>query len=292
MPILTGLVSALLLAGNTLFWTLPLVALTLIKLATPRPWQPAVLKALNAVALNWIGFNLWWMRHWLKPTLDARLPAGLTPDQWWLIIANHRSWTDIFMLLTVFHRRVPMPRFFLKASLFWIPVVGLAFWALEFPFMRRYSRKQMAHNPRLADIDRRATERMCRRARHHPITLFNFVEGTRFTPAKRDASHSPYRHLLRPKAGGVAQVVRLLGDRLDGIIDVTLYYASPAPSFWRFLCGQEGPITLCARRLAIPAWMPRAPYHDDPQQKARFHAWINALWQEKDDWLDEAERRG
>ncbi|WP_311943932.1 acyltransferase [Halomonas piscis] len=291
MPMITGLVSVLLLIANTLFWALPLIALTLVKLAAPRRWQPAVLDGLNAIALNWIGFNLWWMRHWLRPTLKARVPEGLSPDKWWLVIANHRSWTDIFMLLAVLHRRVPMPRFFLKTQLIWIPVVGLAFWALEFPFMRRYTREQMAHNPRLAEIDRRATERMCRRARHRPITIFNFVEGTRFTPAKRDASASPYRHLLRPRAGGVAQVLSLLGDRLDGMIDVTLHYADPDPSFWRFLCGREGPITLSARRLDIPAWMHRAPYHDDPQQKERFHSWINALWQDKDRWLDAAERR-
>ncbi|WP_075879287.1 acyltransferase [Vreelandella massiliensis] len=287
MPIVKGVVSCLLLTINTLFWGVPLITLTLLKLLMPtQALKNVMLKGLNAVALHWIDVNLWWMRHWLKPPLTAEVPKGLSPNQWWLVISNHRSWTDIFMLFMALHRRIPMPRFFLKTQLIWIPIVGLAFWALEFPFMRRYSREQMEKNPKLADIDRRATERMCRRARHHPIAIFNFVEGTRFTPAKRDAQQSPYRHLLRPKAGGVAQVLNLLGDQLDGILDITISYANPNPTFWGFLCGQEAPITLTARRLEVPVWMLDTHYHAQPQHKERFHAWINALWQEKEALLD------
>lgn len=170
MPILKGVISVTLLTLNTLFWGIPLIALTLVKLVTPsgRPRQ-TVLQGLNRVALNWIGVNLWWMRRWLKPQLNASLPNHLHPDQWWLVISNHRSWTDIFMLLMVLHRRIPMPRFFVKRQLLWIPVVGLAFWALEFPVMRRITREQVAQNPTLATLDQKATERMCARARQTPL---------------------------------------------------------------------------------------------------------------------------
>lgn len=287
MSILTGIASIILLVFNTLFWGVPLILLTVIKLLVPgRPLQRKVLNGLNAIALNWIGFNLWWMRHLLRPDLDASLPEGLSTHDWWLVISNHRSWTDIFMLLMVLHRKIPMPRFFLKQQLIWIPVVGLAWWALEFPFMRRYSREKLARNPRLAQRDRQATERMCQRAREAPITIFNFVEGTRFTPAKRDQQQSPYRHLLRPKAGGTAQVLSLLGNRLGGIIDVTLDYANPTPSFWGFLCGKERKITLHAQRLEVPEWMLDGNYHQDPDYKERFHSWLNELWQAKDAALD------
>lgn len=289
---LTGIVSLLLLALNTLFWGVPLIVLTLLKLIAPsRPLQRRLLNGLNAIALNWIGFNLWWMRHLLRPDLHAVIPAGLSRNSWWLVISNHRSWTDIFMLLMVLHRRIPMPRFFLKQQLIWVPVVGLAWWALEFPFVRRYSREQLARSPHLADRDRKATERMCRRAREAPITIFNFVEGTRFTRVKHDRQQSPFRHLLRPKAGGTAQVLSLLGDRLSGIIDVTLDYARPEPSFWDFLCGREGSIYLRARRLEVPAWMLDGNYHQDPDYKERFHTWLNELWQAKDAALDAQQRR-
>lgn len=287
MSTLKGIVSVLLLIFSTLFWGVPLVLLTALKLITPgRRLRRTVLHGLNGVALNWIGFNLWWMRHWLKPQVSMNLPEGLARDQWWLVLSNHRSWTDIFMLLMGLHRRIPMPRFFLKQQLIWVPIVGLAWWALEYPFMRRYTKRQLARKPQLARIDREATERMCERAREMPIAIFNFVEGTRFTPAKRDLQNSPFRHLLRPKAGGIAQVLNLLGDRLSGILDFTLRYQNPNPTFWGFLCGREGPISVEARRLDVPAWMQEGSYYDDPHYKERFHSWLNALWQEKDEALD------
>lgn len=286
MPILKGIVSVLLLVISTLFWGVPLILLTLAKVIAPgRHRKEWLLNHLCAVAQNWIGLNLWWMRRWLKPNLTLNIPNTLSTEQWWLVVSNHRSWTDIFILFMALHRRIPLPRFFLKHQLIWIPIVGLAFWALEFPFMRRFSREQIAKNPKLATIDRESTERICRQARNAPITILNFVEGTRFTVAKREAQQSPFQHLLRPKAGGIAQVISLLGDQLDGILDVTISYQNPSPTFWGFLCGKEAPITLEARQLAVPEWMLNANYHQEPQHKERFHAWINSLWQEKDTLL-------
>ncbi|WP_404474930.1 acyltransferase [Vreelandella venusta] len=286
MPILKGVVSVLLLVISTLFWGVPLILLTLAKVIAPgRHRKEWLLNHLCAVAQNWIGLNLWWMRRWLKPNLTLNIPNTLSTEQWWLVVSNHRSWTDIFILFMALHRRIPLPRFFLKHQLIWIPIVGLAFWALEFPFMRRFSREQIAKNPKLATIDRESTERICRQARNAPITILNFVEGTRFTVAKREAQQSPFQHLLRPKAGGIAQVISLLGDQLDGILDVTISYQNPSPTFWGFLCGKEAPITLEARQLAVPEWMLNANYHQEPQHKERFHAWINSLWQEKDTLL-------
>ncbi|SHE90328.1 1-acyl-sn-glycerol-3-phosphate acyltransferase [Modicisalibacter ilicicola DSM 19980] len=283
MSTLKGLVSMLLLVLSTLFWAVPLYVLALLKLITPtRQLRLHLLAGLNQIALAWIGTNLWWMKRWLKPRLDIHLPEGLSPHQWWLVIVNHRSWTDIFMLQLALHRRIPMPRFFLKRELIWVPVIGLAWWALEFPFMRRYKRDRLARDPHLAQRDRQATQRLCEHARQMPMAIYNFVEGTRFTPDKHKAQASPYRHLLKPKAGGTAQVVGLLGKRLNGILDVTLAYTRDNPSFWDFLCGREGPAILYAQRLDLPHWMPNGDYHQDPQYKERFQTWLNALWQEKD----------
>ncbi|PRY71314.1 acyltransferase [Halomonas ventosae] len=287
MSTLRGLVSILLLTLTTLAWGVPLILLTLVKLVTPgRRLRRRVLTALNRVALNWVGSNLWWMRRWLRPRLEMALPEGLSRDQWWLVLSNHRSWTDIFLLFFALHRRIPMPHFFVKRQLIWIPIVGLAFWAMEFPMLRRLTREQRERNPQLARRDREATERMCRHARERPIAIYNFVEGTRFTTAKQAAQDAPYRHLLRPRAGGIAQVVSLLGNRLGGILDVTLHYENPDPSFWGFLCGREGRVRLEARRLAVPPWMLEGDYHDDTDYKERFQSWLNALWQDKDRRLD------
>ncbi|NOG32750.1 acyltransferase [Halomonas sp. TBZ9] len=287
MPIIKGVTSLLLICVITLILGIPLLILTLLKLLAPtQKMRNLLLQTMNEITLHWIGANLWWMRQWLKTPLTVEIPDDLSDNQWWLIISNHRSWTDIFMLFMALHRRIPMPRFFIKRALLWIPIIGQAFWALEFPVMRRYSRQQLAKNPKLAEIDRRATQRMCERAKDYPISIVIYVEGTRFTPVKREHQQSPYQHLLRPKAGGIAQVLNLMGDQLSGILDVTISYTNPSPTFWGFLCGTEQPVTLTARRLAVPKWMLDTQYHAQSQDKERFHQWINALWQEKDALLD------
>ena len=286
MSTLRGIVSLLLLTLTTLLWGLPLLLMTVVKLITlGHRLRLAVLRVLNAIALNWIGLNLWWMRRWLKPRLEIELPEGLSRQHGWLVLSNHRSWTDIFVLFFALHRRIPMPRFFLKRQLIWIPIVGLAWWALEFPFMRRMTAAERARHPHLARRDQQATERMCQRAREMPIAIFNFVEGTRFTPAKHAAQDSPYRHLLKPRAGGVAQVLNLLGDQLAGILDVTLHYDNPRPTFWGYLCGREERIVMHTRLLPVEEWMPGGNYQDNASDKERFHTWINALWHQKDDRL-------
>ncbi|WP_342594499.1 acyltransferase [Salinicola lusitanus] len=282
MSTLKGCVSVLLLVLNTLFWGMPLVALTILKLVTPtRRWRLGVLGGLHWIALAWVKTNNVWIRRWIRPTIHADLPDSLSPRRWWLVMANHQSWTDIIALLYVLTGRLSMPKFFLKRELILVPIVGLAWWALEFPFMRRYTREKLARNPKLAERDRQATRRMCDHAREMPMTIYNFVEGTRCTPEKQRLQESPYRHLLRPKAGGVAQVIGLLGPRLDGIIDVTLHYRRGTPNFWDFLCGREADVAIVARCLDRPQWMLDGGY-DDAQYKERFYTWLNALWQEKD----------
>ncbi|WP_317450676.1 acyltransferase [Phytohalomonas tamaricis] len=273
----------MLLVLNTLFWCVPLYILAIIKLLMPtHRLRLGVLKGLNRIALAWIATNNWWIRHWLKPRFDIHLPDDLSPDAWWLILVNHRSWTDIFILQFALYGHTPMPRFFLKRQLIWIPVIGFAWWALEFPFMRRYSREHLARDPGLAQRDLETTRRMCESAQELPMAIYNFAEGTRFTSAKHSAQQSPYNHLLKPKAGGSAQVIHLLGARLAGIIDITLDYRQSSTSFWAFLCGRSDDISLYARRLDIPDWMIGGDYSSDMMYKERFQAWLNALWHDKD----------
>lgn len=281
-----GVVSLTLLILNTLFWCVPLYALALLKLFMPtRRLRLKVLKGLNRTALGWIAVNNWWIRHWLRPRFDIRLPDDLSPHTWWLVLANHRSWTDIFVLQYALYGHTPMPRFFLKRQLLWVPVIGLAWWALEFPFMRRYSRERLAKDPSLAQRDLETTRKMCESAQELPMAIYNFAEGTRFSKTKHERQQSPYNQLLRPKAGGSAQVIRLLGDRLAGIIDVTLDYRRSPTGFWAFLCGRSNDIALHARRLDIPDWMIDGDYSGDMMYKERFQAWLNALWHDKDRFL-------
>jgi hypothetical protein len=114
----------------------------------------------------------------------------------------------------------------------------------------------------------------------------NFVEGTRFTPAKAAASHSPYRHLLPPRAGGVAFVLSAMGQMLHSIVDVTIAYREPRPSLWDLCCGRLDTVRVHVQERPIERWTIEGDYAEDPAFRARFKGWLAELWSEKDRRLD------
>ena len=119
---------------------------------------------------------------------------GLARHEWYLMTSNHQSWADILVLQKVTNRRVPSLKFFLKQELIWVPLLGLAWWALDFPFMKRYSRAQLEKRPELKGKDMETTRKACEKYAHYPVSVMNFFEGTRFTEEKHRQQNSPYRH--------------------------------------------------------------------------------------------------
>lgn len=83
------------------------------------------------------------------------------------------------VLCCVFKDRIPMPKFFLKQQLLYVPFIGMACWALDMPFMRRYSREYLLRHPHKRGQDLATTRRSCEKFRAVPTTVVNYVEGTR-----------------------------------------------------------------------------------------------------------------
>ena len=274
----------LLIALNTLLHCLPLFAVALFKALLPLA---AVRRACNplltGLAESWIGVNSAMMGAFTRTRFQADMPATLERDGHYLVLANHQSWVDILVLQKVFNRRIPLLRFFLKRSLFWVPVLGLAWWALDFPFMGRYSRKQIARNPELGRRDMEATRRACARFRDIPVAVMNFVEGTRFTRAKHDGPGSPFRHLLKPKSGGVAFVLDAMGQGLHALLDVTIVYPGGIPSMLDLMADRVPEVKVLVRERPIPAELVAGDYQGDRAFRARFQQWMNGMWQQKDE---------
>lgn len=272
---------------NVFAWGLPLLLLALVKLLAPlRAWRVTLGRALNELAEGWIGTNKVILAMTRAMDLEVRGVEGLERQEWYLMISNHRSWVDILVLQSVFNRRIPFLKFFIKQQLRWVPVLGLAWWALDMPFMRRHSGVYLKEHPEAHGRDLEATRRACRKFRRVPTTVINFVEGTRFTAAKRSQRGSQYRNLLPPRAGGIAFVLAAMGDMLHAALDVTIAYAGPAPSLWDLCCGRLEGAIVHVRRRPIEPWMIAGDYSGDPDFRARFQAALGALWAEKDDLLD------
>jgi 1-acyl-sn-glycerol-3-phosphate acyltransferase len=282
-----GVTTISLMTVNVMGWCVVLFLVALVKFLLP---VPAVRRRLNrvmtALAEGWIGTNNALFRAMGVLPLDVRGLEGLSIREWYLVVSNHRSWVDILVLQAVFNRRIPFLKFFLKQQLIWVPMLGLAWWALDFPFMKRYSSAHLAKHPEDRGKDLEATREACRKFREIPTSVMNFVEGTRFTPQKHAASGSPYRHLLSPRAGGAAFVLAAMGGMLHSLLDVTIAYTSGTPSLWDLCCGRVDRVVVDVQRRPIDDWMAAGDYSNDPAFRERFQAWLGALWSEKDARLD------
>ena len=279
MQALKGVVASVALGLNVVLVFAAMVPFALLKLLVPaRAMRRLCDRVLNALAGRWVAFNGIILAAVGRTRWDVQGVEGLNPRGWYLVSANHQTWTDILVLQKVFHGHVPFLKFFLKAELIWVPVIGLAWWALDFPFMKRGRKGGRS--------DLETTRRACEKFKLIPTSVINFVEGTRFTPAKHALQASPYRHLLKPKAGGMAVALATMGEDFDALLDVTIAYPKGVPTFWDLLCGRMREVVVVVQAREIPAAL--VPQAGRPiAERGAVQQWLAQLWDDKDRLLDQ-----
>lgn len=283
-----GILAAISLLIHTLTLGIFLYLLIIIRLILPlQAVRNAIQPAIAEVARLWVGGILWWMNHLQRIKWDIDCPIELNPEGWYLITANHQSWADIFVLFQVFHRKTPLLKFFIKKEMAKVPVVGQAWWALDFPFMQRHSKAYLEKHPEKAGQDLEATRKACEKFSQSPTSVMNFLEGTRFTKAKHQQQRSPYKHLLKPKAGGIAFTIQALGNRFTALTNITIVYPKGAPSFWDLMCGGLKEVVLRIEEQPIPGHFTQGDYQHDAQFRKEVQQWVGAMWQAKDSLIDE-----
>lgn len=281
-PLLAAIAFTLLLA-NILFWVPLLLVFAVARLLLPFRGARLVIDPITLwIAENWISCNKGWMNLTQATVWDVQGLQGLDRHSWYLVNSNHQSWVDIFVLQYLFNRRIPLLKFFLKQELIWVPIMGLAWWALDFPFMRRHSEDYLQKHPEMRQQDQETTRKACAKFALIPTSVMNFLEGTRFTAAKHAKQQSPYRHLLKPKAGGIALALDALGAKFRSVLDVTIVYPDGTPTFMSFLCGKTRRVVVRIRTVPVPQALLEGNYGQDPQFRKAFADWVAQLWQEKD----------
>ncbi len=268
------LFSGVVLFVNTLLLCLAMVPVALVKVALPaQAVRRACDKILMGIAAVWMDINSFWLSAVNHSEWHIRGADGLNRDGWYLVASNHQTWVDILVLQRVFNRRIPMLKFFAKKELLYVPVIGFAWWALDFPFMQRKGSSS-------ARTDLEAGRKACAKFRLVPTSVISFVEGTRFTPAKHAQQNAPYQHLLKPKVGGIGMALETLGDAFTGFLDVTIVYPQGTPTFKDAMAGRLGDVVVQAHLRAIPHAVLPAP--GEPAPRAPIQAWVNGLWEAKD----------
>lgn len=286
MSVVRGVTVVTLLSANLAFWGSIVLIVALPKFALPQgAVRRRLILLLARLAERWSAANNRIVDAFLPVEWDIdSMAAGKMVDRQghYLVIANHVSWADIFVVLRALHGRVAFLRFFLKQELMWMPIVGQAAAALEFPFMKRYTADYLARRPEKRGADLVTTRRACERYRSIPVAILNFLEGTRFTYQKHADQESPYRYLLRPHTGGAAFVVSSLGDQLDGVIDVTIAYPGHVITVWDFVSGRVPRVHVRVRCLEIPPVFFQEVITEPGAARQQFKEWVGNVWREKD----------
>ncbi len=283
MLFLKGVMTGLVLILNTVVLVTLLLIFALFKLLIPvKNIRISLSKVLVGIAELWIQVNskchAFIHGHKIKV---ASMPA-LSMNEWYLVVANHQSTADIPIIQTVFNKKIPFLKFFLKQQLIWVPFLGLAWWALDFPFMRRYSKEQLLKNPALIGKDMEQTKKSCEKFLDHPTSVINFIEGTRFTPQKHKKQQSPFNYLLKPKAGGIGFVMGSMGQCIKHMLLVTVAYKGRVPSTWQYLSGQFTYAEVNCEKIVIPDALLNKNYQTDENFKTELFNWSQQLWYKQD----------
>ena len=286
-----GLTVGTVITGSTFFHGPPVLALGLTKLFKQ---SSKVDEANIQITNSWLSVNNWLIDHVLPNTrwdisIDENLQLSMQGR--YLMTCNHQSWVDTTVNQYFGLTRMPLTRFFTKWELIFIPFVGQAFKILGFPMMKRHSKAQIAKKPELKDRDMEEARKACQQLLTQPFTLLNYLEGTRFSQEKHDQQQSPYQHLLKPKAGGLALALNILGDQIDALVDMTIVYPDGVPGYSEFWLGEVPRIAVNLRKIHIPDWILGGNYEDDAEYRERFQQWVHELWLEKDQLIESMQQK-
>ena len=280
-----GTVCFLILLTNTLLLATLMIPLGVIKFLIPiKSLRISFTKMIINIGEIWISVNSVWVLKILNPNIQIQGFESLNKNEWYLTTSNHQSWADIFMVQMLTNRKIPMLKFFMKHVLIYVPVIGICWWALDMPFLKRYTKEQIKKNPALKGRDFKEMRKSLNHYSLHPVSVFSYAEGTRFTQKKHEAQDSPYTNLLKPKEGGMALALSVIPS-IKFLIDITIIDESPKRSFWDYLCGRLKNIKIFVKKIEIPKEFLNERLAEDDGLRSKFKVWLNDIWKNKDDLI-------
>lgn len=272
---------------NLTFWIIPVVVLVVFKWLVPiSSVQTGIYGMMAWIYRAAVQMDDWILFRVLKIQLDLTGFNQSYNGDFYLALANHQSWSDIFILQHLLNRKTPIIKFLVKKELIYLPVVGLICWAYDFPFLNRGKRTIKTSDKFNRTNDSQTLNKSLARFLRSSATIMNFAEGTRYSPLKAKKQKSPYRYLLKPKAGGLIAIYKMVGQELAAVLDFTIVYDAPRPTFWQFIGGKIPRVkvhleTILSDELKDNFGLPDTSFNPD-----RVTEWINQRWEQKDIKID------
>jgi 1-acyl-sn-glycerol-3-phosphate acyltransferase len=283
---LQGAIVLLIVTVSTVVLTTIIFIGSIFKLIAPKGRATdAMTHLLSSFGELWVSVNKSVVWFYGGMEWDVQIPDEISHKGRYLVFCNHQSGVDILALQHCLNRRAPFGRYLLKQQLIWVPVLGVAWWALDMAFLRRYSRQELLKNPSLRGKDLENAARACEKLKHIPVSMMTFPEGTRFSETKRKDQNSPYKHLLRARYGGVGQVLYSFDDALDSLIDVTITYPDGKPGVWQYISGQVKKISVNIQLRPIGENIRGRNFREDSVAKRELKTWVDGIWEEKEQYI-------
>ena len=279
---LIGIISSTILIVNTLILAILMIPLGIIKFLIPiKNLRASFTKIIIKIGEIWISVNSLWVIKLHKPNLEIHGQENLGGNSWFLSTSNHQSAADIFIVQFITNRKIPMLKFFIKYELIYVPVIGICWWALDMPFLKRYTQEQIKRNPKLEGRDYKKMKKSLEHYSLHPVSIFSYAEGTRFSKEKHINQNSKFSHLLKPKEGGLAIALSNV-NKIKELIDITIIYDSDNLGFWNYLCGNIKNIKIFISKTKIPSKYLKDTLITNNELRSDFKLWLYDRWAEKD----------
>ena len=285
--LLIGITSSLILLVNTVLLATIMIPLGIIKFLIPlKNLRASFTKLIIKIGELWIEINSLWVINLHKPNLEIIGEENLNGNSWFLSTSNHQSAADIFIVQYITNRKIPMLKFFIKYELIYVPIIGICWWALDMPFLKRYTQDQIKKNPKLKGRDYKKMKKSLEHYSLHPVSIFSYAEGTRFSEKKHAYQKSEFKNLLKPKEGGLAVALSNV-NKIKELIDITIIYDSENLSFWNYLCGNIKNIKIFISKIKIPEKYLVETLISSEELRSDFKLWLNNRWKEKDILISE-----
>ncbi len=287
-----GCLGYLCIAINTVIITILVAPFALLKKYSSQTIvKKYCLICLHKLGYIWITINYYTIKllnniTWQVSGLEHL--QNLPQDKWYLLISNHQSWNDVFILQFLFKDYLPFQKYFVKEEMRNFPLMGFIWESIDCPFLKRVDKDKIKANPELSGLDLLEIREKSKKFKLVPSTIVSFVEGTRYSVAKHSQQDSPYKHLLKPKAGGIACTLSELHREIKAVIDVTLVSLPRNADLWDMYTGNVKKIAVNIRYLEIPEWMTEKHRNNKnyEEYKEEFQSWLNSIWAEKDQYFD------
>ncbi|KAI9740321.1 MAG: hypothetical protein M1834_004900 [Cirrosporium novae-zelandiae] len=206
-----------------------------------------------------------------------------------IVVVNHVSWTDFYMIqaLAIRSGMLGRCRYFAKKQLRWVPFLGWGLWAMGMPLVSREWTK-----------DQKEIERVFWGPKQFgwPIWLISYSEATRFTPRKHaetvrwcEANLRPIpKHTLYPRTKGFISMVQHLREtsQVKAVYDLTIAYAHrdkflEAPDIWQTMSQPH-----LDRDWRFHLHVERYALKDLPMTPQNLARWLEERWMEKGERLE------